>query len=61
MTDEYNPLLDAVISALADERGHLCRRDLPDGRYIAVTPLTFARGRIIIGRTDDPIGWDDGW
>jgi hypothetical protein len=34
-------------------------RILPDGRFVAVVPLTFGRARITIGV--DARGWDDGW
>lgn len=34
------------------------RKDLPDGRWIEVVPLTFGRARIIV---TDGYSVDDGW
>lgn len=53
--------VDRLIATQTNERGYLRERLLPDGRRVAVMPLTFARGRIVIGRASDPLGYDDGW
>ena len=39
--------------------GSLAQKDLPDGRYIAILPLTYHRSRLVIGTS---LHWhDDGW
>lgn len=38
--------------------GYYARRRLPDGRLLAVIPLTFGRARLGIG---DDTGFDDLW
>lgn len=32
--------------------------EYPDGRYLAVTPLTFDRARVVVGRG---MSYDDSW
>jgi hypothetical protein len=39
----------------------IARKDLPAGRYLEVIPLTFGRARLIIGRVEDKISYDDSW
>lgn len=36
------------------------RRDLDDGRQVAVVPLTFGRARLTVSH-DLRFGYDDGW
>ena len=36
-------------------------RRLPDGRYLALMPLLLGRWRLILGRLDDPVEYDDGY
>ena len=43
---------------LADYPVH---RTLPGNRWAAVAPLTFGRGRIVVGRIEDPGYIIDGW
>ena len=38
----------------------LAYRRIPDGRLVAVLPLTFGRARIVIG-PDQALWYDDGW
>lgn len=40
------------------EFGYMHEKHLPNGKLVAVTELTFSRGRIIIG---DNYGVDNGW
>ena len=42
-----------------EEYGFLAYRWLPDGRLLAVVPLTFGRARLTIGR--DLSGWYAAW
>lgn len=37
----------------------LRQRTLPDGRIVAIVPLTYGRARITIGR--DEMTYEDGW
>lgn len=39
----------------------LHERDLPDGRNLAVVPLTFGRARIALSASADSYTIDDGW
>lgn len=43
-----------------DEYGTLAR-DLGDGRTLYLFPLIGNRSRLCIGRTDDLMGYDDGY
>lgn len=46
-----------------NENGEVGRRVLPDGRVLAVVPLTFGRARLYVARAEtDGMGcYDDGW
>lgn len=33
---------------------------LPDGRELAILPLTYGRARLVVGPTGEPF-YDDGW
>lgn len=37
----------------------LAEKELPDGRWLYVVPLTFGRARLTIGPKED--FYDDGW
>lgn len=39
--------------------GVLAQKTLPDGRIVTITPLTYARARITIGRDEQT--YDRGW
>jgi hypothetical protein len=41
--------------------GTILNRDLEDGHRLSIIPLTFGRVRLVIGRIDEPWGYDDGW
>lgn len=53
MTDDVKRLLAAY--GIPDE---YYRRELPDGRYVDVVPLTFGRARINLGRGQI---YESGW
>jgi hypothetical protein len=36
-------------------------RELPDGRWLAVIPLTFGRGRLVTQASADAWTYDDHW
>jgi hypothetical protein len=36
-------------------------KDLPDGRRVDVTPMTFGKGRLQIAPTADSFWYDDSW
>lgn len=36
-------------------------RQLPDGRWATVVPLTFGRGRVVVMQRKDALLYDDGW
>lgn len=42
----------------ADDLGYFGRRTTPNGRSIALIPLTFGRARLVIIEGDNPV---DGW
>lgn len=50
-------LLPAVLGE-PDALGYYGRRTTPNGRSIALVPLTFGRARLVIIEGDNPI---DGW
>ncbi len=39
--------------------GAILMKPVPDGRIVAIVPLTYARARITIGR--DELTYEDGW
>lgn len=50
-------LVDLLIGNL-DPLGYAGRRDLGDGFWVAVCPLTFGRARLVLATDDAPL---DGW
>ncbi len=59
-TSAYELLASAAGDVeLADELWAIAARRLPDGRYVALVPLTFDRRRVVVGR--DVLFWHDGW
>lgn len=42
-----------------NEHGFLASRSLPDGRLLAVVPLTYGRARLTVGRS--VATYDDSW
>lgn len=36
-------------------------RELPDGRWAVVIPLTFGRGRVVVQPKEHAKIYDDGW
>jgi hypothetical protein len=43
------------------KEGTIYERELPDGRLVEVTSLTFGRARIVISPDKDSMTWTDGW
>lgn len=41
--------------------GDLFEKELPDGRYVSVIPLTFGRARLLISESKDSPIYEDGW
>lgn len=49
------------MSLQLDEDYNYAKRQLPDGRWLYVIPLTYGRARICVGSRFNPLIFDDGW
>lgn len=52
-------MTDDEIRDMAADNGMVAARRLPDGRYVAIAPMTYDKYRLVIG--SNPHYYDDGY